>query len=310
MQVPGTGPCDSRYDLPMTGVQHDTKRRPDVGDRYRLTRSAFDVVSAFGCLRARALPGPVIVAVLAEHGYSSSSVHNQLVRMVNRGIITSRRHGRVGVYRLGEQLLSGFMDISGESRAPGYEGRLHAAAYSIPETERLLRDRFQYTARYLGYRQLRPGLMIGFADGSAQLHAQLPLVAAPSWFETFTIEPENVDSARRMTAQAFELAAALQELPGLEAQLSELSCGGAAPGGGVPEMSITKFFDLYFAVARAVLAHPILPTELVGADQPARRFRELMSRCNLEYLLRFDQRVLEIAGSSSSFDLIEWLPVS
>lgn len=292
----------------MKGVQHDTKRRPDVGNRYRLTRAAFDVVSAFGCLRARALPGPVIVGVLAEHGYSSSSVHNQLVRMVNRGIMSSSRYGRVGVYRLGERLLSGFMTVSGEGGAPDYDGRFHAVAYSIPETERLLRDRFQYVARYLGYRQLRPGLMIGFTDRSVQLRAQLPPIAPPAWFETMTIVPADLDSASRMTPRAFELDTATSALPGLERQLSELSLDGRTPGGGVPEMSITKFFDIYFEVARSLLAHPVLPVAVVGDNQPAMRFRDLMSRCNVEYYLRFDQRIREIAGASSSFDLIEWLP--
>ena len=32
--------------------------------RYRLTRGAFDIISAFGSLRASAVPGPVITSVL------------------------------------------------------------------------------------------------------------------------------------------------------------------------------------------------------------------------------------------------------
>ena len=148
----------------MTSVHDVPKRRTDVGDRYRMTRIAFDVISAFGCLQASGLPGPVIVNVLGEHGYSTSSVHNQLVRMVQRGIISSERFGRVSVYRLSEHVLSDFGDIAGDHVFPDYEGRFHTIVYSVPEAERGLRDRLQYIARSLGYRQLRPGILIGFAD--------------------------------------------------------------------------------------------------------------------------------------------------
>ncbi len=143
------------------GEIHDlTKRGSDVGDRYRLTRIAFDVVSVFGCLRAGAVPGPIIVRVLADHGYSASSVRNQLTRMVQRGLISSERRGRVTQYRLSERILSQFRDISGERTPPSYDGRFHAAIYTIPESSRQLRDRVQYVARMLGYRQLRPGVLI------------------------------------------------------------------------------------------------------------------------------------------------------
>lgn len=294
----------------MTGVHDHTKRRADVGDRYRLTRIAFDVISAFGCLRAQGLPGPVIVGVLAEHGYSSSSVHNQLVRMVHRKILTSERLGRVSIYRLSPRILSSFMDIAGDREAPTFDGRFHSALYSIPESARMQRDRFQYVSRMLGYRQLRPGLLLSFVDLSHALSVQLPAVVEPGWCEFATIEPEDIAAARRMTSRAFDLESASLELPPLESALAALSLNGSQPGGGHPEMSLVKFFDIYFEVARAVMTHPILPPELVGPDQPALRFRTLMDRCNLEYYLRFDQQILECAGSSSAFDLIEWLPSS
>ena len=294
----------------MTGVHDHTKRREDVGDRYRLTRIAFDIISAFGCLRAQGLPGPVIVGVLAEHGYSSSSVHNQLVRMVQRNILTSERLGRVSIYRLSPRILSGFMDIAGDREEPTFEGRFHCVMYSIPESARMQRDRFQYVSRMLGYRQLRPGLLLSFADLSDALSAQLPAVVEPGWCEYATIEPADMASAKRRTARAFDVESATLELPPLESELAALSQDGSQPGGGLPEMPLVKFFDIYFQVARAVMTHPILPSELVGSDQPALRFRTLMDRCNLEYYLRFDQQILECAGSSSAFDLIEWLPNS
>lgn len=292
----------------MTSVHDHTKRVADVGDRYRLTRIAFDVISVFGCLQAQGLPGPVVVAVLAEHGYSSSSVHNQLVRMVHRNILTSERIGRVSIYRLSRRILTGFMDIAGEREAPVFDGRLYSALYSIPESARMQRDRFLYVARMLGYRQLRPGLLLAVTDLSRELFAQLPADLEPGWCEFASIRASDVEAAKRMTSRAFAVEAAALEVPVLELELAALSLDGSQPGVGRPDLSLTKFFDIYYQVARAVMSHPILPPDLVGPDQPARRFRTLMDRCNLEYYLRFDQQVLECAGALPSFDLIEWLP--
>lgn len=292
----------------MTSVHDVPKRRTDVGDRYRMTRIAFDVISALGCLQASGLPGPVIVSVLGEHGYSSSSVHNQLVRMVQRGIISSERFGRVSVYRLSEHILPDFGDIAGDNDFPDYEGRFHTVLDSVPESSRGLRDRLQYIARSLGYRQLRPGILIGFADRSAQLSARLPAMSDPSWSEAGEWTPDSTAAARRMTTRAFELDAALAQLPELEQRMNALTSGGSAPGTGCPELSLRGFFDLHFDIARAVMTHPLLPEALVDGTQPAVRFRALMQQCNLEYYLRFDQQIRECAGASSSFDLIEWLP--
>ncbi|SMY02681.1 MULTISPECIES: hypothetical protein [unclassified Brevibacterium] len=186
----------------MAGVHDHTKRSAAVPDRYRLILISFDVISAFGCLQAQGLPGPVIVGVLAEHGYSSSSVHNQLVGMVHRDILSSERLGRVSICLLSPRILSGLMGIAGDRDAPSFEGHFHAALYSIPESARMLRDRLRYVARMLGYRQLRPGVLLSFADLSHELSGQLPGMLEPGWCEYATIEPEAIATARRMTSRA------------------------------------------------------------------------------------------------------------
>lgn len=276
--------------------------------RYRTKRVAFDVVSVFGCLQASGLPVPVIVSMLREHGYSSASVPNQLVRMVQRGIISSERIGRVSIYRLSDHILSDFGDIAGDHVFPEYQGRFHTIVYSLPEVERGLRDQLQYIARSLGYRQLRPGLLIGCADPSKLLSARLPHVPVPAWSEAGVLTPDSLAAARRMTNRAFELDAALAQLPPLEERMNALSSVGSAPGTGCAGLSLGSFFDLYYDVARAVMTHLLLPKALVDGTQTAVRFRALMRQRNLEYYLRFDQLIRECAGASSSFELIEWLP--
>ncbi|GAA1806526.1 MULTISPECIES: PaaX family transcriptional regulator [Brevibacterium] len=292
----------------MSDVQLATKRRRDVGDRYRLTRIAFDVVSVFGCLRASGVPGPIIVRILADHGYSASSVRNQLTRMAQRDLISLERCGRVTQYRLSPRILAQFRDISGDRELPEFTGRFHAALYTIPETSRPLRDRFQYVARMLGYRQLRAGVLIGFADRSHALRAQLPGDIDGGWYECTQIVPADLAAAKRMTAIAFELAGARRQIEEFEVEISRLGGPRDKPGAGLPELPIGRFFDLYYRVGRAVMENPLLPAEIVGSEQPSQRFRTFMDRCNLEYYLRYDQQVREAAAENAAFDLIEWLP--
>lgn len=72
-----------------------------------------------------------------------------------------------------------------------------------------------------------------------------------------------------MTSRAFDLETAALERPPLEAELAALRLAGSESGGGCPDLSLAKFFDIYFQVARAVMTHPILPPDLVGSEQPA-----------------------------------------
>ena len=134
--------------------------------------------------------------------------------------------------------------------------------------------------------------------------ARLPEMPGPSWSEAGELSPDSIAAARRMTTRAFELDAALDQLPPLEQRMSALSSGGSAPGTGCPELSLGPF-DLYFA-SRAMTHRR--SEILVDGNQPALRFRALMQKCNLEYYLRYDQQIRECAAASSSFDLIEWLP--
>ncbi|RAE29041.1 PaaX family transcriptional regulator, partial [Burkholderia multivorans] len=141
---------------------------------------------------------------------------------------------------------------------------------------------FQYSARMLGYRQLRSGLLIGFHDHARALVAQLPEMTNGGWYEFTRLVPDDLESAKRLTAIAFDLDCARTEIESLEAELALLAGEQGRPGTGLPELPIGRFFDLYFRVGRAVMENPLLPVDLVGEEQPSQRFRAVMDRCNLE----------------------------
>ena len=177
----------------------------------------------------------------------------------------------MSVYRLSAHILSGFADIAGDHVFPEYGGCFHTILYSVPEAARGVRDRLQYIARSLGCGRLRPGILVGFSDRTAQLDARLPAIDDPGCYATAVLTPESVEAARRMTSRAFSLDAALAQLPALEERKNALSANGSATGSGRVGLSLSTFFDLYVDVARDVMAHPLLPEVLVEGIQPAVR---------------------------------------
>jgi hypothetical protein len=136
--------------------------------RYRLTRGAFDIVSAFGSLRAS-----VITAVLGLQGYQPSAVRNQITRLVQRGLLQRTKAGAATVYSLAEAIQHRFDMLSADAAAPPYSGRFEGVLFAVPESMRSLRDRIVYVSRFAGYRPLRPGVLIGFEDATETLVAAL-----------------------------------------------------------------------------------------------------------------------------------------
>src|SRR5699024_8532410 len=86
----------------------------------------------------------------------------------------------------------------------------------------------QYIARSLGCGRLRPGILVGFSDRTAQLDARLPAIDDPGCYATAVLTPESVEAARRMTSRAFSLDAALAQLPALEERKNALSANVSA----------------------------------------------------------------------------------
>lgn len=127
----------------------------------------------FGMARARALPGPVLVALMTVLEGTPAANKALLHRMVEGGSLTLTRVGRVGVYGMAGRLLTGFTAIRGDGslRSSGWDGRFHALVYDIPESRRRDRDRFLMAAFQVGYRSMRPGVLISPTDESHHLPA-------------------------------------------------------------------------------------------------------------------------------------------
>ncbi|UYG17317.1 hypothetical protein BRM3_02480 [Brachybacterium huguangmaarense] len=269
--------------------------------RYRMTRAAFDLVSVFGCLGAVAVPGPAFAAVLAHRGYSALSVRNELVRLVDRGLLVRSTAGRVSVYRRSTQLDGGFVRYSGAQETAAYDGSFRALLVTIPETRRGDRDRVLHVARHWGYRPLRAGVLIAVREQPDDLSRQLErLVGDEAGIEHCRLVPESDAQARAWARRAFA-APEEAEVERLAARVREL---GAAPAFGHRE-----YFDLFHEVAMAIERTEVLPEALSDRDGGVGvRARRLMAAVVELWAQRMlDEQLAEVLALPAA-GLIAWDP--
>ncbi|MGO2111733.1 MAG: hypothetical protein ACTH31_08975 [Pseudoclavibacter sp.] len=285
---------------------------------YRVTRASFDLMSVYGCAAATALPGPAIAALLEPRGYSPSSVRNRLVQAVDRGHLLREVHGRVSVYRRHPRSDTTFEMLAGDAPTPEWTGSFPAILITIPESRRSERDRVLYAARfYLGYRQLRSGVLIGFADAYDQLGAYLageagrpdaagtdgesgPVATSLDGIEPCTLTPRDEGQAREWVRRAFEVTAFEADMTRLEARVDAFANNDA--------VTESQYFDAFFDVSQLAFRVPIVPAALLapGAVPPGARVGRALEALVRFWGERFAEAALARVMSLPSAGLIEW----
>lgn len=184
----------------------------------------------FGAAWAKALPGPVLIALMADLGGSKEAAKTVVHRMTRYGLLSLTRHGRVGVYRLDGQVRIGFEAIRDGATAqpnPADEepGRFHAVVYDVPEFHRSLRASLRTALERHGYRQYRPGVMVGVQDRSARLVDLLGRAdAVCGWWQ---LEPQ---AAARLARTCWPVADLEREYRRCIVHLDEASLGPVKQG--------------------------------------------------------------------------------
>ena len=269
-------------------------------ERYRVTRAGFDVVSVFGSLSAAAVPGTVITAVLTERGWTASNVRNQVTRLLERGVLTAERAGRHTVYQLAPAIARRFNSIRGCAETPAYDGYFYAIFYSIPETERGLRDRLLYAARYGEFHLLRPGVLIGLSDSADFVLGTTGEASPDSWMITGRVTPADLSEARRMAAIAFDLADMWKRIGELRGDVAKVVGDEACSG--------NRYFDVFYRASSEFMQLPHLPAELVDGPRPEQELGALMGQLLDVFGRRYSADCQKAAQQASGADLIEYVP--
>lgn len=269
--------------------------------RYRITRPAFDVVSVFGSLWAKKVPGPVFVKVLGERGYGPSAVRNQIVRMAARDALFVEKEGRYSIIALAPHLEANFLHLSAGQESPEYDGELSLVLYDIPEADRSVRDRLLYIAGHHGYGKLRSGALVCVQDRSDEV---LPFVELPpgAWAIATHLRPDSVSDAQDLIERAYGVRDTLTQIEKLSRQLSAMESAFRT----TKNVSHNQFYDVFFDAAMIGFQLPTIPPELTRQKHPAVEQARLMDRIMQFHAVALKQREVEIAMQASGVEHIEF----
>jgi phenylacetic acid degradation operon negative regulatory protein len=260
-------------------------------ERYRYTRRSFDVGFVFGALGADALPGPVLVSFLGRLGLQPSAARNLLTTMRSMGSLDVERVGRIARYRLTPTVRDRYRELEGTAAEPRWHGRFHALLYDIPEKHRPFRDRFRYLVEYAGYGTIRPGVLISPDDRRWRVESRIGELPAGCRIYPTEIVPVDLDQARCMTRDAWDLDA----LAALYRQTAE-ALRAVGRGDDLSQLTFEGWNTLYHRLAAFRLQDPHLPAELLPSDWPRLRFAEALDQVNRRVVPTLQPRLREQAA--------------
>lgn len=257
---------------------------------------------AFGAAEACALPGPILIELVRVMDDASVAATKSLLhRMVAFGLLSVDRVGRVGVYRMIGEMLAGYEAIRDGSRLRSpepWDGAFHTLIYDIPESQRALRDRVRSTAFRIGYRQLRPGVLISPTDESARFDPIVePGVTLLSG--SFAVE---LDTARRIAALAWDMDAHASLRREAIARLRAVAERPTLPRGAA---ALRLMHEVFQPVADIRFNDGDLPHELLPPDWPSEELEAILWQVTARLADPVDAFVASVVAASPHRALVE-----
>lgn len=222
-------------------------------------------------------PAPVwagsLIRLLQPLGMSEAGARTTLSRMSGRGWLHSERVGRHSYYDLtprGRRLLE-----AGEDRIyhpdwdRPWEGSWFLLAYSIPEDERMLRDRLRDRLAWLGFGTLRSGLWISPHDVEAEVREIAESLEISSYVECFRATGAAFTDPERLVEQGWDLTAVNERYVAfIDRQLPDFQlCRAETETRSIsPEQSFVRRFRLTHEYRDFPLIDPYLPRTLLPDD--------------------------------------------
>lgn len=255
----------------------------------------------FAVTGARALPGPVLVDLMGTLDLTPSANRSVLNRMVGAGSLGLERVGRVGVYRLAGRLLDDFTRIERGGTAEPWAGRFHVLVDGQPERGRVDVERYRVAAVRLGYRPLRPGVLVAPRDLSAPLSDVLRQLGVHGG-EWEVDDPHDV--ARRawgldtLAREGQRIADALDQTTAVEHGTDD------APTLG--QDSFRRLHRISRPVVRWLVAVGDLPAGLMPDDWPGQRLCTLLADAHARHLPEARGFARAVADASRHAALVEY----
>jgi phenylacetic acid degradation operon negative regulatory protein len=261
------------------------------------------VAFAFGIARSyqgNAVPGPVLIRLLADLGISGPAARSLVLRMRREGWLTSERAGRQALYRLAPDTAAAQARIERQLRGdrPPWDGSFNGVLFTVPERHRSFRDRLRRSAQLLGYVTLRPGLLIAATDRYEELARLLPAQPAGSQVLRTRLGFSPAD-ARAIVSE-------LWDLDGLAAQYRAVLADAerrASRFERQPAAGAAAFRD--FAAATLPLYEasaddPDLPDELLPGSWPGAQIGKAIGRAFQAFGPALGDYLAEVSGPATA----------
>ncbi len=261
-----------------------------------MTTTIARVPFLFGACHASELPGPVLVTLLGELGMSSAAAKALLHRMVTYGLLSLTRHGRVGTYALAGHLLAGFLAIRDESGPQPWAGRFHVVVHDLPQNRRALREGLVAAAVRHGYRQLRPGVLLGLHDTSTGFVTLLSEAEATTgWLD---VEPDEAAELVHRCWQLEELAAHYRS------EAARLHAAAAAAPGAHGADALRTLAEVSLECFPLLADDARLPRQVLPPDWPVGELHAGLTAVSTAYADAVDAHCRSVVAASPYAHLV------
>lgn len=257
------------------------------------------VFFAFGVLRVptgQPVAGPILIRLLADLGLSEAAARTLLLRMRRDGLLTSERAGRQARYRLAP-VINATQERLGRQMGghrPAWSGAFNGLLYEVPERRRDFRDRLRRTAQLLGYKTLRPGLLVATTDRWEEVRALLPTPPADSQL-LWTSVRLGAEDSRRVAAELWALEALAARYRAVITEARDRTTRAESQ-----PASFSDYVATTFPVYHVIADDPDLPAELLLANWPGDQLAATLQRANRVFTPMLQEYVAGLGGESTS----------
>ncbi len=210
-----------------------------------------------------------LIRIFAEFGLSELALRSVLARMRRAGWLEARHVGRRSFYRLsrrGESVIREGTARIFQRRARSWDGRWHLVTYSVPETQRELRDQFRKRLVYLGFGSVSVGTWITPHDLRDEVCRLAEDLGVPSLVDQFRGAHLAPGDGQSLAARVWPLDRLARAYRDFSLQLDRIAREVEA-GMSESQAFVTRFW-LIHDYQRFFLEDPDLPGELLPPTWP------------------------------------------
>lgn len=216
-----------------------------------------------------------LIRIFAEFGLSELALRSVLARMRRAGWLETRHVGRRSFYHLsrrGQSVIREGTERIFRRGARPWDGCWHLVTYSVPETQRELRDQFRKRLAYLGFGSLAAGTWVtphDLREDVSRLAEDLGVSSHVDQFRGAYLSPGEAPDLAERVWPLDRLARAYRDFSDrLDGIARELDAGVS------DSRAFVLRFWLIHEYQRFFLEDPDLPRALVPSSWPARSIHE------------------------------------